>query len=112
MNAATAMPGNTAATFLVHFLGSGLADEKYVVERLKAHADGDIRPRPGETPAKGRGRPAKRVTARLKAFRETEATAVVERIAEAVAPHSAYMGSQTPRSSSPPRHLAVQAISH
>ena len=53
MNAAMAVPGNTAATFLVHFFGSGLADEKYVVERFKAHADGDIRPWPGETPAKG-----------------------------------------------------------
>ena len=39
-----AMPGNTAATFLVHFFGSGLSDEKYVVKRFMARADGDIRP--------------------------------------------------------------------
>ena len=71
MNAAMAVPGNTAATFLVHFFGSGLADEKYAVERFKAHADGDIRPWPGEAPAKGKDRRAKRVTATLKAVRET-----------------------------------------
>ena len=70
MNAAMAMPGNTAATFLVHFFGSGLADDKYVVERFKAHADGDIRPWSGEATAKGNGRRAKRVTATLKAVRE------------------------------------------
>ncbi len=32
MTAAMAMPGNTADTFLVHFFGDGLADERYVVE--------------------------------------------------------------------------------
>ncbi|MCY4239666.1 MAG: hypothetical protein OXC93_15190 [Rhodospirillaceae bacterium] len=42
MTAAMAMPGNTAATFLVHLFGSGLADDKYVIERFKAHADGDM----------------------------------------------------------------------
>ena len=70
MNAAMAMPGNTAATFLVHFFGSGLADDRYVVERFNAHADGDIRPWPGEAPGKGKGRRAKHVTATLKAVRE------------------------------------------
>ena len=71
MTAAMATPGNTADTFLVHFFGGGLADEKYVVERFKAHADGDIRPWPGEAPAAGRGRRrAKRVTATLKAVKE------------------------------------------
>ena len=70
MNAAMRMPGNTAATFLVHFFGSGLADEKYVVERFMARADGDIRPTRTEAPkAKGR-RGAKRVTATLKEVRE------------------------------------------
>ena len=44
MTAAMAMPGNTADTFLVHFFGTGLTDEKYVVERFRAMADGDIRP--------------------------------------------------------------------
>ena len=46
MTTAMAMPGNMAATFLVHFFGSGLADEKYVVERFMALADGDIAPGP------------------------------------------------------------------
>ena len=61
MNAAMAMPINTAATFLVHFFGSGLTDDRYVVERFKAHADGDIRPWPGEVPVKGKGHRVKRV---------------------------------------------------
>ncbi len=70
MSAAMAIPGNTADTFLVHIFGTGLEDDRYVVERFKAHADGDIRPWPGEAPAKGKGRQAKRVTATLKAVRE------------------------------------------
>ena len=44
MTAAMAMPGNTADTFLIHFFGTGLADDRYVVERFRAFADGDIRP--------------------------------------------------------------------
>ncbi len=70
MSAAMAIPGNTADTFLVHIFGTGLEDDRYVVERFKAHADGDIRPWPGEAPAKGKGRQTKRVTATLKAVRE------------------------------------------
>ena len=70
MNTAITVPRNTADTFLVHFFGGGLADERYVVERFKALADGDIRPWPGEEPAKGKGRRAKRVTATLKAVKE------------------------------------------
>ncbi len=46
MTAAMAMPGNTAATFLVHFFGTGLADDRYVVKRYRARADGDIVPAP------------------------------------------------------------------
>ena len=72
MTAAMAMPDNTASTFPVHFFGSGLADERYVVERFKAMADGDIRPWPADEPAptrKGRCK-AKRVTATLKTVRE------------------------------------------
>ena len=38
MTTAIAFPGNTASTFLTHFFGSGLADERYVVERFKALA--------------------------------------------------------------------------
>ena len=30
MTAAMAMPGDTAATFLVHVFGTGLADDRYV----------------------------------------------------------------------------------
>ncbi len=70
MTAAMAIPGNTAETFLVHFFGSGLADDRYVVERFRARADGDIVPAPAEAvAAKGR-RKAKRSTATLKAVRE------------------------------------------
>ena len=46
MTAAMAMPGNTAKTFLVHFFGTSLADDRYVVERFRARADGDIVPAP------------------------------------------------------------------
>ena len=37
MSTAIAMPGNSASTFLTHFFGSGLADDRYVVERFKAY---------------------------------------------------------------------------
>ena len=63
MNTAMAMPGNTAATFLTHFFGGGLEDERYVVERFKAMADGDIRPWPADEPPTKKGRKARRVTA-------------------------------------------------
>ena len=72
MTTAIAVPRNTAATFLTHFFGSGLADDTYVVERFKALASGDIRPCSGENPApatKGKRR-AKRATASLKAVKE------------------------------------------
>ena len=69
MTAAMATPGNTAETFLVHFFGTGLADDHYVVERFRARADGDIVPAPAEAPkAKGR-RKTTRATATLKAVR-------------------------------------------
>ena len=63
MSAAIAFPRNTATTFLTHIFGTGLADDRYVVERFKAHADGDIRPWSGGAPAAGKGRSrAKRVS--------------------------------------------------
>ncbi len=34
MTTAVAMPGDTAFTFLTHFFGRSLADERYVVERF------------------------------------------------------------------------------
>ena len=70
MTAAMAMPGNTADTFLVHLFGTGLADEKYVVEKFHARADGDIVPVPaGPVGAKGKAN-SRRVIATLKAVRE------------------------------------------
>ncbi len=70
MSAAIAFPGNTAATFLTHFFGPGLADDRYAVERFKAMADGDIRRCPDTAPKGGRSRGAKAVTATLKAVKE------------------------------------------
>lgn len=71
MSAAIAIPGNTASTFVTHFFGSGLSDERYVVERFKALIDGDIRRCPDPAPAKGKGRRrANYVTATLKAVKE------------------------------------------
>ena len=73
MTTALAVPADTAATFLTHFFGSGLADDTYVVERFRTRVDGDIRPCSGETPAsakkKGQRR-AKRATASLEAVKE------------------------------------------
>ena len=68
MSAAMAIPGNTADTFLVHFFGGGLSDQRYAVERFRAMSDGDIRPWPGDERT-GKGRGAKRVTATLKAVK-------------------------------------------
>ena len=70
MNTAIAIPGS-AATLLTHFFGGGLADDRYVVEKFEAMANGDIRRCPNEapTPAKGR-RKAKFVTATVKAVKE------------------------------------------
>ena len=57
MSAAIAVPGNTAATYLTHFFGSGLSDDTYVVERYRALLDGDIRRCPDKAPAaKGKRR--------------------------------------------------------
>ena len=70
MTTAMAKPGNTADTFLVHYFGGGLADERYVVERYKAYADGDIRPWPGKGTARNNRRRPNRVTATLKAVKE------------------------------------------
>ena len=62
MTAAMAMPGNTASTFLIHYFNGGLdGDDRFVVERFRALACGDIRPIEVETPnPKGR-RKAKRI---------------------------------------------------
>ena len=70
MSTAIAMPGNSASTFLVHLFGGGLADERYVVERFKAHADGDIRPVRPEAPRSRGRRKARRIVATLKEVRD------------------------------------------
>lgn len=44
MKAAMLKPGNTENTFLVHYFGGVLTDERYVVKRYKADGDGDFRP--------------------------------------------------------------------
>ena len=71
MTTATAVPGNTAETFLTHIFGRGLEGDRYVVERFRAMADGDIRRLDGDgsVTAKRRRR-GRRVTATLKAVRE------------------------------------------
>ena len=69
MHAAIAVPGNVS-TILTHVFGRGLADERYVVERYRAMADGDIRRAPDDAaPAKGR-RKAKRTVVSLKAVQK------------------------------------------
>ena len=68
MTAAIAFPRTTASTFLTHLFGSGLADERYVVERFKALACGDIRRVAGEAPATTKK--VKRATATLNEVKE------------------------------------------
>ena len=56
MQVGSAQHGNTE-TFLVHIFGRGLDDERYVVERFRSTADGEIRPVPVAAPAvRGRKR--------------------------------------------------------
>ena len=62
MNAEMARPGNTAATFLIHYFGDGLdGDDRFVVERFEAHIDGDIRPVEAGTAKARDRRKAKRI---------------------------------------------------
>ena len=71
MTTATAIPGNTADTFLTHIFGRGLEDDRYVVERFRAMADGDIRRLDGDGPVTAKSRrKARRVTATPKAVKE------------------------------------------
>ena len=65
MHAAIAVPGNSN-TFLTHMLARGLEDDRYVVERFQALADGNIRRLPGDEPATKGRRKAKRTTVSLK----------------------------------------------
>ena len=57
-------PGN-ASTFLTHLFGQGLDDDRYVVERFRSMADGDIRPlRPGGPRTKNRRKALKTTVSR------------------------------------------------
>ena len=69
MHAAIALPGNSR-TILTHLFGRGLEDNRYVVERFQAMANGDIRRMPGDELAKKGRRKAKRTIASLKAVKE------------------------------------------
>ena len=50
MQIGSAQRGNSE-TFLVHIFGRGLDDERYVVERFRSTAEGEIRPVPIPAPA-------------------------------------------------------------
>ena len=51
-----------AQTFLVHVFGRGLDDDRYVVERYRSLADGEIRPVQVEQPkTKGRRKPRRTI---------------------------------------------------
>ena len=71
MSAAIAAPGNTASTFVTHFFGSRLSDDRYAVERFRATIGDYIRRCPDPAPAKGKGRrKAGCATATLNAVKE------------------------------------------
>ena len=60
MQIGSAQRGNSE-TFLVHIFGRGLDDERYVVERFRSTAEGEIHPVPVAAPAvRGRKRKARR----------------------------------------------------
>ena len=69
MSTATAIPGKTANTFLVHYFGVGLdGDDRFVVERFKTLSSGDIRPVPdGAANSKGRRKSGRTVVSRREA---------------------------------------------
>ena len=75
MTTAMAIPGNGVSTFLVHDFGGGLeGDDRFVVERFRALACGDIRPaRPEAANAKG--------------WRKTKRIVVSRKQAEAMRPN-------------------------
>ena len=47
-----------ATTFLTHFFDGGLADERYLVERFRSMADGEIKPVDGKSSRGGGKSPA------------------------------------------------------
>ena len=59
-----------AQTFLIHLFGRGLEDDRYVIERYKSLANGEVRPVGTEQPeAKGR-RGQRRTVATLSAVKQ------------------------------------------
>ena len=59
-----------AQTFLIHLFGRGLEDNRYVVEKYKSLANGEIRPvEAGQPRAKGGRKPRRKIVSR-KAVRE------------------------------------------
>ena len=63
-------PRGDARTYLIHFVGGGLDDERYVVERYVSKADGEIVPvQSGGTARKGR-RKVRGTVVSLKALEE------------------------------------------
>ena len=64
MQAALALRGG-AQTFLTHFTGGTLEDDRYVVERFRSYADGRIEPSgAGGKPPKGRRRSRPEIASR------------------------------------------------
>ena len=61
MQTVLARPGN-ARTFLTHMFGCGLEEDRYVVERFQAMADGDIRRWPGGGSPTKKNRPKEKPT--------------------------------------------------
>ena len=56
---ATLAPRGDAQTFLTHFVGGGLEDDRCVIQRFVSRADGEVVPvHPGDTARKG-GRKAR-----------------------------------------------------
>ena len=68
MHSDITLPGD-ASTFLTLLFGSGLADERHVVERFKSMVDGDIRRVEPEAPTAGGRRKAKRTIVALEAVK-------------------------------------------
>ena len=71
MQTTRTLHGN-ASTYLIHMFGSGLEDDRYVVERFKSMTNGDIRPQSAEGSAKKGRRKARRTTVSLKAVKEMQ----------------------------------------
>ena len=58
-----------AQTFLVHLFGQGLEDNRYVVEKYRSHANGEIEPIQAEEPRKKSRRRQRRTIASLAAVK-------------------------------------------